>query len=306
MLKDNEALTMNRPSLVSTNPVTATPVAIVTGASRGAGRGIAIALGSHGCTVYVTGRSEKTGDSTMPGTIHETAAAVTAAGGRGIPVRVDHADDEQVAALFQQVKHEQGRIDILVNNACAIYDELTTPGNFWEKPLKLADMIDVGIRSSYVASWHAAKMMVPQHHGLIIFTSASGSVHYVYGPAYGAHKASMDKMAADMAVDFKESGVNAVSIWMGALLTDRLLQLVNSDRDKYGYIEQIAETPEFTGHVIWALYNDPELNALNGQTLIGAEAALRYSIKDVGGKQPPSFRDTHKVEPHQQYPNVIR
>lgn len=282
------------------------PIAIVTGASRGAGRGIAIALGSHGCTVYVTGRSEKTGDSTMPGTIHETAAAVTAAGGKGIAVRVDHADDTQVAALFEQVEREQGRLDILVNNACAIQDELTTPGNFWEKPLKLADMIDVGIRSSYVASWHAASMMVAQRHGLIIFTSASGAVHYVYGPAYGAHKASMDKMAADMAVDFHGSGVTALSIWMGALLTDRLLQLIDSDRAKYGYLENFAETPEFTGHVIWALYNDPALTTLNGKTLIGAEVALQYGIKDVGGKQPPSFRDTHKVAPHTQYPNVIR
>jgi len=283
-----------------------TPIAIVTGASRGAGRGIAIALGSHGCTVYVTGRSQNVGDHALPGTIHETAAAVTAAGGKGIAVRVDHADDTQVAALFEQVEREQGRLDILVNNACAIQDELTTPGNFWEKSLKLADMIDVGIRSSYVASWHAAKKMVAQHHGLIIFTSASGSVHYVYGPAYGAHKASMDKMAADMAVDFKESGVTALSIWMGALLTDRLLQLIDSDREKYGYIENFAETPEFTGHVIWALYNDPALTTLNGKTLIGAEVALQHGIKDVGGKQPPSFRDTHKVAPHTQYPNVIR
>ena len=178
------------------------PIAIVTGASRGAGRGIAIALGSHGCTVYVTGRSEKAGDATMPGTIHETAAAVTAAGGRGIAVRVDHADDAQVAALFEQVEREQGRLDILVNNACAIQDELTTPGNFWEKSLKLVDMIDVGIRSSYVASWHAAKKMVAQQHGLIIFTSASGSVHYVYGPAYGAHKAGMDKFREDFKAKF--------------------------------------------------------------------------------------------------------
>src|SRR5438132_12627480 len=108
------------------------PVAIVTGASRGAGRGIAIALGSHGCTVYVTGRSEKSGDHPLPGTIYETAASVTAAGGKGIAVRCDHSDDAQVRALFDQVKAEQGRIDILVNNAAAVYDELNAPGNFWE------------------------------------------------------------------------------------------------------------------------------------------------------------------------------
>jgi NAD(P)-dependent dehydrogenase (short-subunit alcohol dehydrogenase family) len=147
------------------------PVAIVTGASRGAGRGIAIALGQHGCTVYVSGRSEKTGDHPLPGTIYETAEAVTKAGGKGIAVRCDHADDAQTKALIEQVEREQGRIDILVNNAAAVYDELTTPGNFWEKPLKLVDMIDVGLRSGYVATYHAAPKMVARRHGLVLFTS---------------------------------------------------------------------------------------------------------------------------------------
>src|SRR3974390_2469588 len=170
------------------------PIVVVTGASRGAGRGIAIALGGHGCTVYVTGRSEKAGDASMPGTIYETADAVTAAGGRGIAVRVDHADDGQVKSLFDQVRREQGRLDILVNNAAAVQDELTTPGNFWEKPLRLGDIIDVGLRSSYVASYHAAPMLVAQRRGLVVFTSGSGAVHYVFGPAYGAQKAGQDKL----------------------------------------------------------------------------------------------------------------
>jgi NAD(P)-dependent dehydrogenase (short-subunit alcohol dehydrogenase family) len=284
------------------------PVAIVTGASRGAGRGIAIALGSHGSTVYVTGRSQRPGDHPLPGTIYETAQAVTAAGGKGIAVRCDHADDEQVEALFQKVMAEQGHLDILVNNAAAVYDELTMPGTFWEKPLKMADMIDVGIRSGYVASWMAAPIMVKQNHGLIVFTSASGAVHYSLGPAYGAHKAGMDKMAFDMAVDFKHAGaqVTALSIWMGALATDRLLNLIAADPDKFGYLRDQIETPEFTGHIIWALYNDPNLAKLNGETLIGAELARKYAIKDEGGRQPPSYRDTHNVAPHKHYPIVIR
>ena len=282
------------------------PVAIVTGASRGAGRGIAVALGSHGCTVYVTGRSEKAGDHPLPGTIYETAQAVTAAGGKGVAVRCDAGDDDQVLALIEQVEREQGHIDILVNNAAAIYDELNTPGNFWEKPLKLVDLMDVGLRSGYVATWRAAPKMVERRRGLVIFTSASGAVHYVYGPAYGAHKAGMDKFAADMAVDFKDFGVAAVSIWMGALLTDRLKAIIAADREKFGYLEAMAETPEFTGHVIWALWNDPKLMELSGLTLIGAELAVKYGITDEGGRQPPSFRDTHKVEPRVQYPNIIR
>jgi NAD(P)-dependent dehydrogenase (short-subunit alcohol dehydrogenase family) len=281
-------------------------IAVVTGASRGAGRGIAIALGSHGCTVYVTGRSEKPGDASLPGTIYETADGVTAAGGKGIAVRVDHADDAQVQALFERVQDEQGRLDILVNNACAIHDELTAPGNFWEKPLALGDMLDVGLRSSYVASWYAAPMMVAAQAGLIVFTSASGSVHYVYGPAYGAHKAGTDKLAADMAVDLKEFGVAAVSIWMGALKTERLQVIMAADPAKFGYLEKILETPDFTGHVIWALANDPGLMALSGQTVIGAEMAIQYGIRDAGGRQPPSLRDMHGVAPRVQYPKVLR
>jgi NAD(P)-dependent dehydrogenase (short-subunit alcohol dehydrogenase family) len=284
----------------------AATVAVVTGASRGAGRGIAIALGMHGCTVYVTGRTQTPGDASLPGTIHETAEAVTAAGGKGIAVRVDHGEDEQIRALFDRVRHDQDRLDILVNNACALHDQLTAPGHFWEKPLEIVDMLDVGLRSGYVASYYAAPMMVQQRRGLVLFTSASGSVHYVYGPVYGAHKAGMDKFAADMAVDFKDFNVAALSVWMGALLTDRLRQVIASDPAKYGHLENVAETPEFTGHIIWALFNDPQLMQMSGQTVIGAEMALKYGIRDQGGRQPRSYRETHKVAPRIQYPNIIR
>ena len=287
-------------------------VAIVTGASRGAGKGIAIALGSHGCTVYVTGRSQKVGDHNMPGTIYETAEQVTQAGGpsggKGIAVRCDHGNADEVKALFEQVKAEQGRVDILVNNAAAVYDELSYPGNFWEKPLKLGDMIDVGVRSGYDASWYAAPIMLEQEKGLIIFTSSTGSVHYVFGPSYGAHKAGMDKMAFDMACDFNNAGANvaAVSIWMGAVLTDRLKDIIASDPAKYGALEAGSESPEFTGHLIWALYNDPKMMEKTGKTLIGAELALEYGVKDIGGKQPPSYRDTHGVWPHEYFDREIR
>ena len=281
-----------------------TSIAVVTGASRGAGRGIAIALGSHGCTVYVTGRSEKTGDASFPGTIYETADAVTAAGGKGIAVRVDHGDDSQVKSLFERVEREQGQLDILVNNAFATHDQLTAPGNFWEKPLAVADTLNVGVRSSYVASYYAAPMMVRQRRGLMIFTSSSGAVHYVYGPAYGAHKAAMDKFAADMAVDLKDHNVAALSIWMGPLLSERVEALIAADPEKFRRLT--LETTEFTGHIIWALYNDPKLMEVSGQTVIGAEVARKYGIEDVGGKQPPSYRDMFNVAPHVQYPRIIR
>lgn len=284
----------------------AAPIAVVTGASRGAGRGIAIALGSHGCTVYVTGRSEKKGDANLPGTIYETAAAVTQAGGCGIAVRVDHGVDAQVKALFEQVRQEQGRLDILVNNACALNDALTLPGHFWEKPLGIVDMLDVGLRSGYVASYYAAPLMVEQQQGLIMFTSAPGSVHYVYGPVYGAHKAGMDKFAADMAVDLKDFNVAAMSVWMGVLKTERLQMVIDSDPQKYAHLGVMTESPELTGHIIWSLYSDPDLLQMSGETVIGAEMAVKYGIKDTSGRQPVSCRETHQLEPRAQHPFIIR
>ncbi|CAN7589223.1 SDR family NAD(P)-dependent oxidoreductase [Phenylobacterium sp. LjRoot225] len=284
------------------------PVAIVTGASRGAGRGIAVALGSHGCTVYVTGRSQKEGDASVSGTIYATAEEVTKAGGKGVPVRVDHSDDGQVAALFEQVAREQGRLDILVNNACAIHDMLPAPGAFWEKPREIGEMINVGVKSGFDASWRAAPMMVRQGKGLIVFTSAPGAVHYCFGPAYGAHKAGVDKMAADMAVDFKDAGVDvaAVSIWMGSLATERLLNLMASAPEHFEHLAGTLESPEFTGHVIWALYKDPALMALSGQTVIGAEMGVKYGVTDIGGKYPPSVRELHHCAPREQYPYKVK
>jgi NAD(P)-dependent dehydrogenase (short-subunit alcohol dehydrogenase family) len=282
------------------------PVAVVTGASRGAGRGIAIALGSHGCTVYVTGRSLSSGHNDLGGTLLETAAAVTAAGGKGIAIQCDHGDDADVARLFAQIEAESGRIDILVNNAAAVSDDLHLPGNFWEKPLHLADMITVGVRSSLVASWHAAPLMVKQGKGLVVFTSSPGAVHYCFGPAYGAHKAGMDKMAADMAVDFEGTGVAAVSVWMGALATERLLAMIEAEPDKYGHLPAMLEPADYTGHVIFGLWNDAGLTSLSGQTLIGAELGRKYGIKRADGSYPPSARETHKLEPRVQYPVVIR
>jgi NAD(P)-dependent dehydrogenase (short-subunit alcohol dehydrogenase family) len=255
-------------------------VAVVTGASRGAGRGIAHALGALGWRVYLTGR-----------TVDETAAQeVTDAGGDGIAVRVDHADDHSVAALFRRVADENAGLQLLVNNAALIHDRLTDPSPFWEKPVGLGDVLTVGLRSAYVASWYAAPLLLSADRGLIAFTSSPGSVCYMHGPAYGAQKAGVDKLAADMAVDFSGTGVCTVSIWMGILLTERLERALRGQPDAYAATAEHAETPEFTGHLINALYNDPELAELNGHTVIGAELAHRYGILDEAGRQPPSHR----------------
>ena len=272
-------------------------VAVVTGGSRGVGRGIAIALGEHGYTVYVTGRTQNAGDSKWGGTIHDTATAITAAGGKGVAAGVDHRNDDEVKALFARVGEEQGRLDVLVNNAALIHDELQSPLPFWEKPLAASvDLLEVGLRSGLVASYYAAPLLVETGGGLVAFTSAPGAVHYQYGAAYGAHKAGMDKFAADMAVDFRPFGVSVVSIWMGAVLTERLQQIIDR-APELGYLDDIAETPEFTGRVIAALAADPDVLAVSGRTLIGAEVARQYGISDRDGRQPPSVRDLMSVAP---------
>ena len=281
-------------------------VAVVTGASRGAGRGIAIALGEAGYVVYVTGRTEVEGGAPLPGTIYETADAVTKAGGQGVPVKVDHANDDEIKALFDKVQKEQGRLDILVNNVAHIDDTLIEKGGFWEKPLSQANILNVGLRSQYVASWYAAPVMVKQNKGLIVFTSSFGSVCYMHGAAYGAQKAGVDKFAADMAVDLKEHNVATVSIWMGMLLTERSKKAIKEHPETYGQLAEMAETPEYTGHIIRAMADDPDIMSLSGQTVIGAEIAPdRYGLTDAGGKKPISHRP-FLGDPRVPHPAVIR
>ena len=271
-------------------------VALVTGASRGAGRGIAKGFGELGYTVYVTGRTSAPGDAkgwdgtVLPGTVAETAAEVTAAGGKGIPVMCDHADDAQVAALFEQIEREQGHLDVLVNNATYIHHQLIEKKPFWEKELDAVKILDVGLRSAYVASWHAARMMVKRGSGLIAFGSSFGGSCYMHGPAYGAQKAGVDKFAHDMEHDLRGTGVTAVSIWMGPLVTERSLIAQKTNPEQYEGFIDAAENPEFTAHIIDAISKAPNRDELSGQTLIGAEIARELGVTDRG-KEKPSYRD---------------
>lgn len=266
-------------------------VVLVTGASRGAGKGIAEAFGSKGDIVYVTGRSKTEGDSPLPGTVFATAENINKSGGTGIAVVCDHADDKQVADLFAQIEKDHGRLDILVNNATFLHDALTSKGPFWEKPTELSDIFDVGLRSSYIASVHAAKMMAKQKSGLIVNTSSPGAACYMHGPAYGAQKAGHDKMVWDMAYDLKPFNVAAITVWMGVLNTERLQMAVKMEPETYGPFAEMAETPEFIGLIIDGLYNDPTLMERSGSAYISAEIALELGIKDINGKQPASHRE---------------
>lgn len=271
-------------------------VAVVTGASRGAGRGIAIGLGEMGMTVYVTGRTIAPGDaigwdgSVLPGTVSETADAVTAAGGKGIAVVCDHADDAQVSALFERIEREAGRLDILVNNAAFIHRQLIEKMPFWEKEVEAVGILDVGLRSAYVASWYAAKMMVRQGSGTIAFGSSFGASCYMHGPAYGAQKAGIDKFAHDMEHDLRGTGVRVFSIWMGPLKTERAMTAGTTNPEQYEAFLAAAENPEFTGHIVYELATQPLGEDLSGRTVIGAEVARDLAIDDRGVERP-SYRE---------------
>ena len=178
-------------------------VALVTGASRGIGKGVAIALAREGMTVYITGRTVNEGDYYLPGTVGGTAADCDAAGGRGIAVACDHGDDEAVAALFERIATESGRLDLLVNNAFSLSDDLLEPKGFWDKPLANLEMWDVGVKSNYVAAWHAARIMVPQGSGLIVAISGFAATTYTYGVIFGTSKTAVGRMTRDMAVELK-------------------------------------------------------------------------------------------------------
>jgi NAD(P)-dependent dehydrogenase (short-subunit alcohol dehydrogenase family) len=164
-------------------------IVVVTGASRGAGKGIALALGAAGATVYVTGRSIAGSDSPYGGTVAETAQLITEGGGQGIAVAVDHADDQDVAALFGRIKQEHGKLDILVNNAADLNARTMDAGSFWEKPIEAVELLNVGLRSHFVASYHAAPLLIANGRGLIVNTGHYGAVCYFRGPVYGAQKA---------------------------------------------------------------------------------------------------------------------
>jgi NAD(P)-dependent dehydrogenase (short-subunit alcohol dehydrogenase family) len=270
-------------------------VAVVTGASRGAGKGIALALGEAGTTVYVTGRTREAG--ALPGTVLDTAAEINARGGTGIPVICDHSQDDQVEALFEQVEREHGALDVLVNNAFAIHPDLARKGPFWEKSLALQDMFDVGMRSAYVASYYAAPLLIKTNAGLIVNTSSFGGRCYMHGPAYGAGKAAVDKMAHDMAVDFRPYNVAVISLWMGLLKTERTKALFEGAPDRYEAFAANAESPEFTGRLIDALARDPNLMDRSGQVLIGAELGEELGVLDTDGTRPRSHRDTLGAPP---------
>jgi NAD(P)-dependent dehydrogenase (short-subunit alcohol dehydrogenase family) len=268
-------------------------VAIVTGASRGIGKGCAIELGAAGATVYLTGRTLREGDAPLPGSIAATAQDVDAAGGRGIAVACDHRDDAQVAALFERVLREQGRLDVLVNNAFLIPKELTSGRKFWEVPLSnWDDMLDVGTRSAFVASAFAARAMAPARSGLIANISSSGAQKYAWHVCYGVGKAALDRLTADTALELAPFGVAVVSLWPGLVMTERVAR---AREHMPGLAHVRGESPRFTGRAVAALAADADALRHTGKALASRALAQEYGFRDVDGSLPDGPLDERPI-----------
>lgn len=284
-------------------------VALVTGATRGIGKGIALALGEAGATVYITGRSLDTSTAEVGGSLAETQAAIATAGGQCIPVQVDHQDDHQVQSLFDRIQAEQGQLDVLVNNAYSGVQALReTHGKpFWESDLSLWDACNnVGLRSHYIASVLAARLMTPRQQGLICTISSWGGLAYLFGVPYGVGKSACDRLAADMAKELKPYQVASVCLYPGIVGTELFSQLVTdldgapsldpaltSIQQRYNW-----ETPLLTGRVIAALAADPTVMRRTGRVQIVAELAKQYGLVDENGRCPASLRSLRFMVPY--------
>uniref|UniRef100_A0A1I7YSX6 Dehydrogenase/reductase SDR family member 1 n=1 Tax=Steinernema glaseri TaxID=37863 RepID=A0A1I7YSX6_9BILA len=302
-------------------------IALVTGASRGIGRGIALQLGEAGATVYVTGRapaeSGSAVDADLP-TLQKTADEVTARGGKGVAVFVDHGDMAQVERLFEQIRTENdGALDILVNNAYSAVNAIAANASkpFWEcEPGFWDEVNNVGLRNHYFCSVFAARLMVPRSSGLIINISSVGGLSYLFCTPYGVGKCAVDRMAQDMAHELRGQSVTVVSLWPGLVQTE-LVKKMFTDEDKVRsfqnaggsvHVDQVSrmagietttslqetiqrmfkegESTEYPGKAVVALASDPLVAKKSGRVLIAADLGEEYGFQDVDGHAPSSLR----------------
>jgi NAD(P)-dependent dehydrogenase (short-subunit alcohol dehydrogenase family) len=261
---------------------------LVTGASRGGGKGIALVLGERGATVYVSGRSVRGEPTTLgrPGTIDDTAEEVTARGGTGIPARCDHTVDTQVEALFERIRREQGRLDLLVNNAWSGYEISPDPSlAFWEIEWRHWDlMFDGGLRATALASSLAAPMMIDAGSGLVV--NITWVLDRPHGHAfYEVVKNATNKLTEQLAEDLRPHGIACVAVSPGFMRLERM--------DLTPEVAAKAESAEFPGRAIAALAADPDVLAKSGGVFTTPELAREYGFTDVDGKQQSAFWDEH-------------
>ena len=266
-------------------------VAVVTGASRGVGKGIAVALGEAGATVYVTGRSNAGGTTeNLSGTVRETAEMVTQRGGRGVAVRCDHTADAEVEALFARVKQEQGRLDLLVNNVWGGYEKFDWSrfaSPFWEQPMRhWKGMFESGVRANLAATRFAVPLMLGKGRGLIVHTTAWDRDKYLSNLFYDVAKAAVNRMAFGMARELRSHDIAVVALAPGFVGTERVLAAFAGA----GRTPPNLESPEYAGRAVVALAGDANVMAKSGRVLTVGEMAAEYGFTDVDGRQLPPLR----------------
>jgi NAD(P)-dependent dehydrogenase (short-subunit alcohol dehydrogenase family) len=269
-------------------------IAVVTGSSRGIGRGTAVALAEQGATVYVTGRT--TGEGEL--TIDTTARLVDEAGGHGIAVRVDHGDDDEIAALFARVGEEQGRLDVLVNNVYKIPNPPAWGGGFWDHPVSIwDDQVGIGLRAHYVASWHAAPLLfagtLNDRPGgsadgpiaAIVNVSSPGGQSYHFSSSYGAGKAGLDRLGADMALELQPKQVACCTLYPGSVGTEFIMSHA-ADR---GTDTSHLQTPLVVGRAATALVLSEDLMDRSGSIQWVEDLGDEFGLVDEHGNPPPKY-----------------
>jgi len=265
-------------------------VALVTGASKNIGKGIALEVAAQGAITYVTARTLED----VPGrlaSLERTVSEIEAAGGRAIPIACDHTDDEQVRAVFAQIEAEQGRLDLLVNVASPEFGEMVGVP-FWEIPFEeITRCLEIGPRSDYVTTALAAPMMISQGSGLVVNISSHGAVNYLLSVPYGVGKAAIDKVTQDTAMELKPHGVTALSLWPGLVLTEGLMANTTVDADGkrtlHGLDISFGESPKFNGKGVVALASDPAILQRSGGSFFTGALAREYGFTEDDGSLPP-------------------
>lgn len=284
-------------------------VAVVTGASRGAGKGIALELGAAGATVYVTGRSTRAAPArgydgilsesrmaALPGSIDETAEEVTRMGGTGIPVRVDHRSEEEVGALFARVQREQGRLDVLVNNAWGGHEAFSVAAfgaPFWEQSMDQWDaMFTGGVRNHLLAGRAAAPLFIRQGSGLIVTTTYWDRGGYLRGNLfYDLAKAAMNRLAFGMAEELRPHGVASLAVSPGWMRTEFVLAAHQADESTWRERPALSrtESPRYVGRAVAALAADPDVMRRSGAVHRVGDLAAEYGFTDIDGRRVPPF-----------------
>jgi NAD(P)-dependent dehydrogenase (short-subunit alcohol dehydrogenase family) len=285
-----------------TGPLTG-KVALVSGATRGGGRGIAVALGEAGATVYATGRStrEQRSEVDRPETIEETAELVAAAGGEGIAVAVDHLDPRQVGALIERIDSEHGRLDVLVNDIWGAEHlfEWNTP--LWEHDLDRGlRLLRLAIDTHLITSHHALPLLVRHPGGLVVEvtdgTAAYNADHYRVSMFYDLAKTSVIRMAWGQAQELRPHDCTAVALTPGWMRSELMLEHHSVSESNWREATErtphfcISESPRYVGRAVAALAGDPEMSRWNGQSLSSGQLAQAYGFTDLDGTQPDCWR----------------